>query len=152
MRLPERPKLCKPPSTLLQLFQRLQRSITDLSCSPVAFRCQAWEILKALYLPHIQFSKEIYLSTTTPYSWVPVVCEMSLESRVLDRSLLAFCAIQVYIAEPWSIPLDLASHLYNEALSELAQNISYTEEQNKDETLAAIVVLSTCEVQLLRGL
>jgi hypothetical protein len=66
---------------------------------------------------------------------------------MLDQSLLAFCAIQVCIAEPWSVPLDLALQMYSEALSTLAQDLGYTHEQFKDETLAAIVVLTTCEVR-----
>jgi hypothetical protein len=136
-------KMCKSTSISLQRFQQLQSSISDLSCSPISFRTQAWEILKTLYLPNAQFSTEIYLATTTPYSWVPVVCEMTQESSVLDQALLVFCAIQINIAEPGSTP---ALQLYSEALSKLAQNLGYAHEQGKDETLAAIVVLSTCEV------
>jgi hypothetical protein len=136
-------KICESTSTLLQRFQQLQTSISDLSCSPSAFRIQAWEILKNLYLPNAQSLAEIYLATTTPYSWVSVVCEMTQESSVLDQALLAFCAIQINIAEPGSTP---AVQLYGEALPKLAQTLSYIHEQEKDETLAAIVVLSTCEV------
>jgi hypothetical protein len=133
------------------MFQRLQASISDLSSSPVAFRAQAWEILKDLYLPHAQYVDEINFEATTPYSWVPVACQMSLESSILDQSLLAFCAVQINIAEPWSISVDRALQLYSEALPELAQNLGYSHEQSKDETLAAIVILSTCEVWHLRA-
>jgi hypothetical protein len=71
---------------------------------------------------------------------------MSVESENLDQSLLAFCAVQIYIAEPWSIPLDLALRLYSEALPGLIQILGHPHEQARDETLATIVVLSTCEV------
>jgi hypothetical protein len=81
-----------------------------------------------------------------PDSWVSAACQLRLESTVLDQSLLAFCAAQIYIAEPWSIPRDLALELYSEALAELVRNLGNVHEQRKYETLAAIVVLSTCEV------
>jgi hypothetical protein len=71
---------------------------------------------------------------------------MSVESKILDQSLLAFCAVQIYIAEPWSIPVDLALRLYSESLPGLVEILGHTYEQAKDETLATIVVLSTCEV------
>lgn len=71
---------------------------------------------------------------------------MSIESDALDQALLAFCAVQIHIAEPKTISLDSASQSYHEALGLLVQKLTYASEQRKDETLAAIVVLSTCEV------
>lgn len=71
---------------------------------------------------------------------------MSIESDALDQSLLAFCAIQIHIAEPDTISLDTALQSYNQALNVLVKKLIYATEQRKEETLAAIVVLSTCEV------
>jgi hypothetical protein len=142
-------RICKLPSTLPERFEQLRSNMSDLSCSPLVFRTQAWEILKKLYLPNAQFSAETNLPTTTPYSWVPVVCEMERESSVLDQALLAFCAIQINIAEPGSTP---ALRLYSEVLPKLARSIGYAHEREKDETLAAIVVLSTCEVGRLNDI
>jgi hypothetical protein len=137
----------KLPSALYQAFDQLQSTKSNCSCSPVAFRAQAWEILKQLYLPRSPPPDHVPITATSCYSWLNAVCQMGLESSMLDHSLLAFCAVQVCIAEPRSISLDLALQLYSEALSELAQGLGYTHEHEKDETLAAIVVLSTCEVR-----
>jgi hypothetical protein len=138
------------PSKLHQAFEQLLSSTSDLSCTPVAFRSLAWKILKELYLPSLPPSDHTPITATSCYSWLSAVCQMKLESHVLDHSLLTFCAIQICIAEPRSVPLDLALHLYSQALSKLAQNLEYTHEQDKNETLAAIVVLSTCEVRHYR--
>lgn len=75
---------------------------------------------------------------------------MSIESDALDQALLAFCAVQIHIAEPKTITLEAASQSYHEALGLLVQELTYTSEQCKDETLAAIVVLSTCEVNIVK--
>jgi hypothetical protein len=140
--------ISKPTPTLLQAFKQLRVGISNLSRSPVLYRSQAWEILKELYLPRFQAPCDV--TVTSCYSWLSAVCQLQLESRVLDQSLLAFCAIQICIAEPWSIPLDLALQMYSKGLSNLAQDLGFTHEQFKDETLAAIVVLSTCEVRSRR--
>jgi hypothetical protein len=135
------------PSGLRQSFEHLKSALSGQSYSPVLYRSWAWEILKELYLPRFPSPDHIPIAATSCYSWLSAVCEMHLESRVLDQSLLAFCAIQICIAEPWIVPLDIALQLYSEALSKLARDLGYTHEQRKDETLAAIVVLSTCEVR-----
>jgi hypothetical protein len=137
----------KPSSKALQNYQRMQSSVPDSWTSPVAFRSYAWEILKDLYLPHAQPTHDINYTATSCYSWVHAVCHLDLRSHVLDRSLLAFCAIQNHISEPWSIPRAYALELYSHALSELVKSLDLHHERSQDETLGAIVVLSTCEVQ-----
>jgi hypothetical protein len=139
--------ISKPTLTLLQAFKQLRVGISNRFRSPVLYRSQAWEILKELYLPRLPSPREVPVTVTSCYSWLSAVCQLNLESRVLDQSLVAFCAIQVCIAEPWSVPLDLALQMYSKALTNLAQDLGFTHEQFKDETLAAIVVLSTCEVR-----
>jgi hypothetical protein len=141
----------KPPSRLHQAFGQLESIISDVSHTPVTFRSLAWKILKELYLPSLPSSDYTPMTATSCYSWLSAVCQMRLESQVLDQSLLTFCAIQICIAEPRSVPLDLALQLYSETLSMLAQNLGYAHEQDKNETLAAIVVLSTCEVRHFRA-
>jgi hypothetical protein len=143
--------IAKPNPTLLQAFEQLRVGVSDRSRSPLLYRSQAWGILKELYLPRSPSPCAISITGTSCYSWLSAVCQLKLESRMLDQSLLAFCAIQMCIAEPWSVPLDLALQMYSEALSNLAQDLGYTHEQVKDETLAAIVVLSTCEVRAGRA-
>jgi hypothetical protein len=111
----------------------------------VTARLCAWEILEHLYLPH-EPTHDIDLAATSCYSWVHAVCHLCLESNVLDRSLLAFCAVQIHIAEPHSISRECAVDLYSEAVQELIQNLEYSHERDKAETLGAILALSTCEV------
>jgi hypothetical protein len=116
----------------------------------VTTRLRAWEILKDLYLPRAVPTHNVEsLAATSCYSWVHAVCHLSLESNILDRSLLAFCAIQIHIAEPLSISHEYALSLYNEAVQELIQDLEFPHERDKDETLGAILALSTCELFIL---
>jgi hypothetical protein len=138
-------KVPKRFSRLFQTFQRLQSTILDFPSSPVTARLCAWEILGQLYLPY-EPTRDIDLAATSCYSWVHAVCHLCLESNVLDRSLLAFCAVQIHIAEPHSISRERAVDLYSEAVQELIQDLGYPRERDKAETLGAILVLSTCEV------
>jgi hypothetical protein len=135
----------RPSSRAFQTFLRLQSSLPD--SSPIAFRSHAWEILQHLYLPRARSIHDIDHTTASCYSWVYAVCHLNMRSVVMDRSLLAFCAIQVHISEPWSISRQYALELYSKALEKLVQSLDLLHERGQDETLAAIVVLSTCEVQ-----
>lgn len=70
---------------------------------------------------------------------------MSEPSDALDQSLLAFCAIQIRVAGEDSITYKDIAKLYNNAL------VTIIKELDKgpavvEETLGAIVTLSTCEV------
>jgi hypothetical protein len=134
-----------PARDLQHVFERLLSSHRAQNC-PAAFRSQAWTLLKDLYLPSASQSKNVN-NRTTAYSWLHAACQLRAESSFLDKSLLAFSAIQVYIAEPWSTSKDIALQFYNEALLELAQALDKPEDRSSNETLATIVVLSTCEVR-----
>lgn len=136
----------QPPSNPYEIFLGLKRNLEVSVYCPFRFRLQAWELLKQLYLPQPHSTLNDDLVTTTPYSWLHAVCHLSIANRVLDQSLLAFCAIQISIAEPWSISGDEASMAYSDALPELVQIIGDDKDQNTDGVLAAIAVLSTCEV------
>jgi hypothetical protein len=140
-------------SALYQDFERLIAVRANALTTLLQFRTQAFDILKALYLPRTAPSVQNtpHHEGTNAYSWVYATCQLSLESSVLDQSLLAFCAIQIYIVEPSSISLEAALQLYSEALSELVQSLESSESRSQDETLAAIVVLSTCEVRWICG-
>jgi hypothetical protein len=127
-----------------QIFQDLSNSLHDPSMTPRELRCNAFQILKVLYLPHDAESNET--EATNAFSWVHAACQLSLPSRILDLSLLTFCAIQIHVVEPRSDSLDVALQLYSETLPELVRVLADVDERSKDGTLAAIVVLSTCEV------
>ncbi|KAF1832296.1 hypothetical protein BDW02DRAFT_571215 [Decorospora gaudefroyi] len=142
-KLREPPAVSLEPSTWYQAFQRLSLSISDPS-----FRTQAWTVLRELYLPRAT-STDTEAEATTAYSWLKAACELGERSYVLDQSLLAFCAIQIHIAEPWNISVNTALRLYSESLPKLVRSIEDPHEQGKNETLAAIVALSTCELFIL---
>ena len=139
--------MAKSSSTVFQNFLRMQSSVSESGTSLAAFRLYAWEILRDLYLPDAHSTEDIDCTATSGYSWVHTVCHLDLRSDVLDRSLLAFCAIQVHISEPSSISREYALELYSHALPELVRSLDLDYERSQDETLGAIVVLSTCEVR-----
>jgi hypothetical protein len=133
-------------SAWLQILQRLRTEVFNPSCPPTEFRAQAWALLKDLYLPRALPVSETRLGGTTPYSWLQAVCKLRKRSDALDHSLLAFSAVQVYLAETGNATVDEGLQLYNYALQELVKDLENGRVKNIEETLAAIVVLSTCEV------
>jgi hypothetical protein len=71
---------------------------------------------------------------------------MQRPSEPLDHSLIAFCAIQIHLSGKPGISHDETVRLYNQALSKIITILDSPSVGNSDESLAAIVVLSTCEV------
>lgn len=67
---------------------------------------------------------------------------------MLDQSLFAFCVTQVAITKAGNASIDEALHAYNDALQKLLLDIEDDSAGESDEILAAISVLSTCEVCL----
>lgn len=63
----------------------------------------------------------------------------------MNQSLLAFCAIQVRVVGEDSISYDDTVQLYNHALRNVIEDLARGKGA-REETLAAIIVLSTCEV------
>lgn len=80
------------------------------------------------------------------YSWLHAVCQLSDQSQALDCSLVAFNVILVYITRIGTASLEQALHLYTEAIERLRRDLENPATRFLDETLAAIAVLSTCEV------
>jgi hypothetical protein len=124
---------------------RLLLYCRDPTYAPCELRAQAWAILKDLYLPKTIMAHDVRIGSTTPYSWLQAACELRGESKVLDQSLLAFCAIQVHISIGATSP-DLGLQLYNDALEKLSEGLEASTKRATHDCLAAIVVLSTCEV------
>lgn len=67
-------------------------------------------------------------------------------SEALDHSLVAFVAIQIRLSGEVGVSYDEAIELYNHALSKVIHVLDCPCIGNNDESLAAIVILSTCEV------
>ncbi|KAH7394902.1 hypothetical protein DE146DRAFT_615659 [Phaeosphaeria sp. MPI-PUGE-AT-0046c] len=133
-------------SDLFRMFSQLNSSMCNTVIHPPLFRLDALKILQELYLPRTKNTDPLDLTAVPCFSWAHAVCHLAGESKVLDESLLAFCAIQISIREPQTTPGDAAFQLYDKAISSLVNSLGYIHEQVKDETLAAIIVLSTCEL------
>jgi hypothetical protein len=68
-------------------------------------------------------------------------------SEALDYSLVAFVAIQIRLSGEVGVSHDEAIELYNHALSKVIHVLDCPCVLGKnDESIAAIVILSTCEV------
>ncbi|RKL04930.1 hypothetical protein BFJ70_g17153 [Fusarium oxysporum] len=76
---------------------------------------------------------------------------MQRPNDALDNSLLAFCAIQIRLSGKASFSYHETVRLYNHALSKTITILDSPRVANSDEILAAIVILSTCEVFLLHA-
>ncbi|PCD25869.1 hypothetical protein AU210_012303 [Fusarium oxysporum f. sp. radicis-cucumerinum] len=76
---------------------------------------------------------------------------MQRPNDALDNSLLAFCAIQIRLSGKASFSYHETVRLYNHALSKTITILDSPRVANSDEVLAAIVILSTCEVFLLHA-
>lgn len=83
-----------------------------------------------------------------PSSWFKAICQMQCPSDALDHCLLAFCAIQIHLSKEIGISYNKAVQLYNDALSRVISTLNSPFVVYSDESLAAIIILSTCEVSL----
>jgi hypothetical protein len=110
------------------------------------FRSEALSIAVSIYFPQGRFTTSEEDHSSTPSSWLKAVCRMEGPSDALDHSLVAFCAIQIRLSGEIGVSYDEAIELYNHALSRVIHVLDCPCIGNNDESLAAIVILSTCEV------
>ncbi|UNI25005.1 hypothetical protein JDV02_010715 [Purpureocillium takamizusanense] len=122
--------------SLCQMRLQLSGAAYDIT----QVRAQALILLQDIYLPQPHVMEDS--GDPTPFSWPKAVCGMTGPSDALDHALLALCAIQVRLSGETSISYDETVRLYNHALGKVIHDLG----SNNDETLAAIVVLSTCEL------
>ncbi|KAI1117883.1 hypothetical protein F5Y14DRAFT_327186 [Nemania sp. NC0429] len=132
-----------PEADLCRLFSASSNSSRD-SCE---FRRCALELLKDTYLPR-HLSSE---SRQGSFSWVYGLTDLTQTSRLLDTSLFAFCFSQLHVTGNKGISLYPCLDQYNVALQHLALDLDDPERRLQEETLAAIVVLSTCELFVCPG-
>lgn len=109
------------------------------------FRKYAVELLEATYLPKQPVSSEWC------YSWTYRLADLAEPSKVLDTALFAFCLVQLHVAGPSNISLYQCLEQYNIALQHLYSGLNDSERRYREETLAAVIVLSTCEVSTGAG-
>ncbi|KAF2464800.1 uncharacterized protein BDR25DRAFT_271487 [Lindgomyces ingoldianus] len=112
---------------------------------PSHFRLEAFELLQKLYLPHSEVADN-NPSHAAPVTWFRAVCELEDPCLVLDNALIAFCTIQVYVTNTGSVSHDEGTERYNTTLGYLSTALNGKGDARLDYILAAIVVLSTCEL------
>ncbi|KAI1477455.1 hypothetical protein K445DRAFT_322768 [Daldinia sp. EC12] len=118
----------------------LHRLFSESSHSCHEFRLYAVELLEALYLPKQCASGE------GSFSWVYHITDLNEPSKSLDTSLFAFCLAQLHVTGTGGSTLYQCLDQYNTALQHLYSDLADSEMRFREETLAAIVVLSTCEL------
>jgi hypothetical protein len=100
-----------------------------------------------MYLPKQPVSS-IYNAEMTEgsFSWVYRLAELMEPSESLDTALSAFCLTQLHVTGKDNVSLYQCLEKYNTALQHLYSDLDDSERRFREETLAAILVLSTCEV------
>ena len=136
-------------SNWLRRLHQLLVELAEPTYDSTRIRAQSLQLLHGTYLPRVQASPDTVVDLhPTALSWVKAVCNMDGPSDSLDHSLLAFCAIQVRLTGEVSLSYEDTVQLYNKALRKVIQDLN-GERRSTEETVAAIVVLSTCEVCIL---
>jgi hypothetical protein len=110
---------------------------------PEEFRRNAVELLKKIYLPR-PLPENYGLSPN--YAWLASLSTLTEKSQALDLSILAFCIIQTQLTNTASFSLEEGLQIYSEALRHHRTDLQDGQKISRDETFAAIVVLTTCEV------
>lgn len=131
-----------PGQRRLHLLNQLKVECASSVRDPLQFRLRALQVLDGVYTPFLSV-EGVYPSAV---SWLEAVGEMKEACDALDQSLLAFCAIQVRVLGEDSVSYDDTVQLYNHALRTVIEDLDRGKEA-LDETLAAIIALSTCEVR-----
>ncbi|UKZ78863.1 hypothetical protein TrVFT333_006609 [Trichoderma virens FT-333] len=135
-----------PFSECLQIVNQLRAQLSQPFYDTTNFRSQALRVLQGIYLPHPHINPCHNSSDPTPSHWIKAVCQMQAPSDALDHSLVAFCAVQVCLSGDSYLSQDETCQIYNHALNKVIEDLDLRRARNSDETLAAIVVLTTCEL------
>jgi hypothetical protein len=122
--------------------------ILSSSCPPLELRTHAFQLLKSLYLPREQPDDGYYYSQTC-YGWLIAASGLKGASQALDISLFSFCVVVLHVSGSNVVSLERSLDLYNTALQKLRADIEDPEKKLREETLAAIVIISTIEVRNL---
>ncbi|KAH8700975.1 hypothetical protein BGW36DRAFT_425775 [Talaromyces proteolyticus] len=130
----------------------LHRLFFNSSQNCQEFRKYAVELLKATYLPKQSASNSPKGETSDgSYSWAYSLTDLVEPSKSLDTSIFAFCLAQLHITATGNVSLYQCLDQYNIALQQLYSDLGVPGRQLREETLAAILVLSTCELFISKG-
>ncbi|KAH8805461.1 hypothetical protein F5884DRAFT_446736 [Xylogone sp. PMI_703] len=137
------PRLLKDLSTEANLRFLLSKS----SHSSRDFRCYAVGLLKDTYLPRKPLASSYNVeSSERGFSWVYHLAGLMEPSKALDTALFAFCLAQLHVTGKGNHSLYQCLDHYNVALHHLHSELGDPDMQMREETVAAILVLSTCEL------
>ncbi|WZH45739.1 hypothetical protein QYS62_006807 [Fusarium acuminatum] len=148
----QRKKVLEEEDSLSSLLRmRIQVEARESTYNIATFRLQALSVTERIYFPKARVRRNNQDSASTPSSWLNAVCQMQRPSDPLDHSLIAFCAVQIRLSGA-DISHNETVQLYNQALSKIIAVLDSPSEGNSDEILAAIVILSTCEIQVIQAM
>ncbi|KAI0097352.1 hypothetical protein GGR51DRAFT_541144 [Nemania sp. FL0031] len=137
----------KPTSADPKTEADLCRLFSALPTETCKFRQYAVDLLEATYLPkHVSAE-----SRHGSFSWVYGLTDLTGHSKSLDTSLFAFCLSQLYVTGRADSSLYQCLDQYNVALQYLASDLDDPARRIQEETLASILVLSTCELFVCPG-
>ena len=125
--------------------------LTELLHDPLKpgprYRTIAFDIIRNLYLPRPGPIEDA--ASARCFSWVGAVCALEGTCLILDHALLAFCTTMVYVTHAGDTSLEQALEVYNDAFSRLSRELQHDQSTGEEvgRLLAAIVVLSVCEVR-----
>ncbi|KAI0427920.1 hypothetical protein F5Y09DRAFT_332959 [Xylaria sp. FL1042] len=129
------------------LYRLFRRSDISDDNSPQKFRKCAVGLLKATYLPnqHVTHAENTRQGS---FSWVYGLEDLDKPSRSLDTALFAFCITQLHVTRTGGGNTSLYECLdtYNTALQYLASDLDAPDRLAREETIAAILVLSIHEL------
>lgn len=117
---------------------------SSLNCCE--FRKHAVGLLRATYLP-----KQRPPSASTPsegsFAWAYRLADLVEPSKALDTALFAFCLAQLHVTGIKTITSCECLDQYDIALQHLRSDLDDLARRFREETLAAILLLSTFEVR-----
>ncbi|KAI8944140.1 hypothetical protein F4801DRAFT_572747 [Xylaria longipes] len=137
----------KEASTSSTSEAELYRLFSNAPTNTPEFRKHSVELLEATYLP-----KHVNAETRHgSFSWVYGLTDLIKPSRSLDTSLFAFCLAQLHVTGTGTASLYQCLDQYNTALHYLCLDLDDQESRVQEETLAAIIIVSTCELFVCPG-
>jgi hypothetical protein len=104
------------------------------------------QLLKQLYLPR-GLADDGVNDIQTCCSWLLETAELTGTSQALDVALNSLYMSQLYATGINTASLEACLDIYNTALQKLRADLEDPEAKLRDETLAAIVIISTNEVR-----
>lgn len=128
----------------------LHQSYSEALYQCSSFREFAVGILRATYFPKPYQIQDVDTSEGS-FSWVYSLLDLVEPSKSLDTALFAFCLAQLHVTGTGDVGLYRCLEQHTAALEHLYSALDDPIIRSREETLAAIIVLSTFEVCTLNG-